>query len=236
MRINPIVWLEEHEFVRVMFTMKSSPECFTKQITVLIADDHPVVRQGLAAILDSQPDIKVVAEAANGEEASKLYNQIQPDVLVLDLRMPKKSGLQVTAELASQRGLNPGIVVMTSFDGEEDIRQVLSAGAKAFLVKGSEPDEIREAVRSVARGERYLPANIGLKLADSVSRPELSRRETEVLQYLARGRSNKEIGQYLCVSEGTVKHHVKSILGKLGAIGRTEASAIAARRGLVHLV
>jgi two-component system, NarL family, response regulator len=150
--------------------------------------------------------------------------------------MPKKSGLQVTAELAPQRGLNPGIVVMTAFDGEENIRQALSAGARAFLVKGSEPEEIRDAVRSVARGERYLPANIGLKLADSVSRPELSRRETEVLQYLARGRSNKEIGQYLCVSEGTVKHHVKSILGKLGAIGRAEAIAIAARRGLVHLV
>ena len=216
--------------------MKSTPECSTKQITVLIADDHPVVRQGLATILDSQPDIKVVAEAANGEEVYELYNQIHPDVLLLDLRMPKKSGLQVTAELVSRRGLNPGIVVMTSFDGEEDIRQVLSAGAKAFLVKGSEPEEIRDAVRSVARGDRYLPVNIGLKLADSVSRPGLSTREIEVLQYLARGLSNKEIGQYLCVCEGTVKHHVKSILSKLDAIGRTEAIAIAARRGLVQLV
>lgn len=216
--------------------MKSAPECSTKQITVLIADDHPVVRQGLATILDSQPDIKVVAEAANGEEVYELYNQIHPDVLLLDLRMPKKSGLQVTAELVSRRGLNPGIVVMTSFDGEEDIRQALSAGAKAFLVKGSEAEEIRDAVRSVARGERYLPVNIGLKLADSVSRPGLSTREIEVLQYLARGLSNKEIGQYLCVCEGTVKHHVKSILSKLDAIGRTEAIAIAARRGLVQLV
>ena len=216
--------------------MKSSPECSAKQITVLIADDHPVFRQGLATILNSQPDIKVVAEAANGEEVYELYNQIHPDVLLLDLQMPKKSGLQVIADLVSRRSLNPGIVVITSFDDEEDIRQALSVGAKGFLVKGSEPEEIRDAVRSVARGERYLPVNIGLKLADSVSRPGLSTRETQVLQCLARGLSNKEIGRCLCVSEGTVKHHVKSILSKLDAIGRTEAIAIAARRGLVHLV
>ena len=216
--------------------MKSSPECSAKQITVLIADDHPVFRQGLATILNSQPDIKVVAEAANGEEVYELYNQIHPDVLLLDLQMPKKSGLQVIVELVSRRSLNSGIVVITSFDDEEDIRQALSAGAKAFLVKGSEPEEIRDAVRSVARGERYLPVNIGLKLAESVSRPGLSTRETQVLQCLARGLSNKEIGRCLCVSEGTVKHHVKSILSKLDAIGRTEAIAIAARRGLVRLV
>jgi len=216
--------------------MKSSPECSAKEITVLIADDHPVFRQGLATILNSQPDIKVVAEAANGEEVYELYNQIHPDVLLLDLQMPKKSGLQVIADLVSRRSLNPGIVVITSFDDEEDIRQALSVGAKGFLVKGSEPEEIRDAVRSVARGERYLPVNIGLKLADSVSRPALSTRETEVLQCLARGLSNKEIGRCLCVSEGTVKHHVKSILSKLDAIGRTEAIAIAARRGLVRLV
>ena len=216
--------------------MKSSPECSAKQITVLIADDHPVFRQGLATILNSQPDIKVVAEAANGEEVYELYNQIHPDVLLLDLQMPKKSGLQVIADLVSRRSLNPGIVVITSFDDEEDIRQALSVGAKGFLVKGSEPEEIRDAVRSVARGERYLPVNIGLKLADSVSHPGLSTRETQVLQCLARGLSNKEIGRCLCVSEGTVKHHVKSILSKLDAIGRTEAIAIAARRGLVRLV
>ena len=138
--------------------MKSSPECSAKEITVLIADDHPVFRQGLATILNSQPDIKVVAEAANGEEVYELYNQLHPDVLLLDLQMPKKSGLQVIADLVSRRSLNPGIVVITSFDDEEDIRQALSVGAKAFLVKGSEPEEIRDAVRSVARGERYLPS------------------------------------------------------------------------------
>jgi two-component system, NarL family, response regulator len=214
--------------------MKSSDACLN-QISVIIADDHPVVRQGLATILNSQEDIKVVAEAADGEEACQLYNQCFPDVLLLDLRMPKKHGLQVVTELASQQGPRPRIVVMTSYDGEENIRQALCAGAKAFLVKGSEPEEILEAVRRVAQGESFLPREIGLKLAESVSRPELSKRDTEVLKYLACGRSNKEIGQHLCVSEATVKHHVKSILSKIDAIGRTEAMAIAVRRGLLHL-
>jgi DNA-binding NarL/FixJ family response regulator len=213
--------------------MKSSHACL-KQISVIIADDHPVIRQGLATILNSQEDIQVVAEAADGEEAYQLYNRYLPDVLLLDLRMPKKHGLQVVAELTSQAGPPPRIVVMTSYDDEEDIHQALCTGAKAFLVKESEAEEIREAVRRVARGEWFLPRQIGLKLAESVSRPELSKRETEVLSHLARGRSNKEIGQHLSVSENTVKYHVKSILRKLDAMGRAEAIAIAVRRGLVH--
>jgi two-component system, NarL family, response regulator len=123
---------------------------------------------------------------------------------------------------------------MTAYETEQDIRQALKAGAKSFLVKGAHPQQIREAVRRVARGENFLPAEIGFKLAESMSHPELSNRETEILQYLARGRSNKEIGQIFYISEGTVKHHVKSILSKLDAIGRTEAMAIATRRGLIR--
>jgi len=202
---------------------------------VLIADDHPVIREGLAAILNSQSDIKIVAEATDGEEACELYDQLSPDVLMLDLRMPKKDGLQIVAELVSQRVSKPRIVVMTSYDGEQNIRQALSAGAKAFLVKGSHPEQIREAVRRVAQGESFLPPEIALRLAESMCHSELSKRETQVLQYLARGRSNKEIGRALHIREGTVKHHVKSILSKLDAIGRAEAIAIAARRGLVYL-
>jgi len=202
---------------------------------VLIADDHPVIREGLAAILNSQSDIKIVAEATDGEEACELYDQLSPDVLMLDLRMPKKDGLQIVAELVSQRVSKPRIVVMTSYDGEHNIRQALSAGAKAFLVKGSHPEQIREAVRRVAQGESFLPPEIALRLAESMCHSELSKRETQVLQYLARGRSNKEIGRALHISEGTVKHHVKSILSKLDAIGRAEAIAIDARRGLVYL-
>jgi two-component system NarL family response regulator len=215
--------------------MKNSPDAITQQIRVLLADDHPVVRQGLATILKSQKDIRIVAEATDGEETCALYDQLSPDVLLLDLRMPKKDGLQVVTELMGSCAPKPRIIVMTSYESEQDIRQALKAGAKAFLVKGAHPQQIREAVRRVARGESFLPAEIGFKLAESMSHPELSNRETQVLQYLACGRSNKEIGKILYICEGTVKHHVKSILSKLDAIGRAEAIAIAARRGLIHL-
>jgi two-component system, NarL family, response regulator len=214
--------------------MKSSPDTNKQQIRVLLADDHPVVRQGLATILKSQKDIKIVAEAADGEEVCGLYDQLSPDVLLLDLQMPKKDGRQVVVELMSRRGSKPRIIVMTVYETEADIRQALKAGAKAFLIKAAHPQQIREAVRRVARGESFLPPEIGFKLAESMSHPELSNRETEILPHLARGKSNKEIGRALFISEGTVKHHVKSILRKLDAIGRSEAIAIATRRGLVR--
>jgi two-component system, NarL family, response regulator len=214
--------------------MKKTPATITQQIRVLLADDHPVVRQGLATILKSEKDMKVVAEATDGEEACGLYDQLSPDVLTLDLRMPKKDGLQVVRELMSRCVPKPRIVIVSSYDSEQDVRQAVKAGAKAFLVKGTCPQQIREAVRRAARGECFFPPEIGFKLAESISLPELSSRETQVLQYLALGRSNKEIGRVLYISEGTVKHHVKSILSKLDAIGRTEASMIAARRGLVR--
>jgi two-component system NarL family response regulator len=220
---------------RADLTMKSSVQGITQQIRVLLADDHPVVRQGLSTVLKSQKDIKILAEAADGDETCALYDQLSPDVLLLDLRMPKKDGLQVVSELMARCAPKPRIIVMTSYESEQNIRQALKAGAKAFLVKEAHPQQIREAVRRVSRGESFIPAEIGFKLAESMSHPELSNRETQVLQYLAHGRSNKEIGQVLYISEGTVKHHVKSILSKLDAIGRTEASAIATRRGLIRV-
>ena len=214
--------------------MKNSADVITQPIRVLLADDHPVVRQGLAAILKSQKDMKIIAEAADGEETCALCDRLSPDVLMLDLRMPKKDGLQVVVELVKRRVSKTRIIVMTAYETEADIRQALKAGAKSFLVKGAHPQQIREAVRRVARGESFLPAEIGFKLAESMSHPELSNREAEILRYLARGRSNKEIGQILYICEGTVKHHVKSILRKLDAIGRSEAMAIATRRGLIR--
>ena len=216
-------------------TSRSSPPEKEKKISVLIADDHPVFRLGLAAILNSQNDIEIVAEATDGEEACELYERHSPDVLMLDLRMPKKDGLQIVTELMARRVSKPRIVVMTSYDSEQNIRQTLNAGAKAFLLKRSHPQLIREAVRRVAQGECFFPPEIGLKLAESMSRSELSKRETQVLHHLALGRSNKEVGRALHISEGTVKHHVKSILSKLDATGRGEAIAIAVRRGLIHL-
>jgi two-component system NarL family response regulator len=220
----------------VLTAMKPSPESSTDVITVVIADDHPVVREGLVAIFRSQKDIKVVAEATNGEEALELCSHHLPDVLLLDLRMPEKDGLQVITELAVRRLSRPRVIVMTTYESEEDIRRALKAGAKGYLVKGTAPQQIRESVRRVAAGESLLPANIAAKLAESMAHPELSERERQVLQYMANGRSNKEIGQVLYISENTVKAHVKSILTKLDAMGRTEAIAIAIKRGLIKPV
>jgi two-component system, NarL family, response regulator len=213
--------------------MKNSPCALTEQISVLLADDHPVFRQGLAATLKSQKDIKIVAEAADGEETCALYDKFSPDVLLLDLRMPKKDGLQVVSELMSRSGSKPRIIVMTAYETEADIRQALKAGAKAFLVRAAQPQQIREAVRRVAIGESFLPAEIAFKLAESISHPELTAREFQVLRHLAAGGSNKEIGQKLFITEHTVKAHIKSILAKLDAMGRTEAIAIATKRGLL---
>jgi DNA-binding NarL/FixJ family response regulator len=214
---------------------KSSSKTATRQIRLIIADDHPVVRAGLAAMLRSQKDIKVVAEATDGEEVIELYDQLSPDVLMLDLRMPKKDGLQVVTELMSRpRVPKPRIIVMTTYESEEDVRRALRAGAKGYLLKGAGVQQIREAVREVSQGQTFLPATIASKLAESMTHRELTEREIEVLQYIANGRSNKEIGTILYISENTVKGHVKSILTKLDAMGRTEAIAIATERGLIR--
>ena len=216
--------------------MKSDPRSATNVISVLIADDHPIVREGLSAIFKTHKDIKVVAEATNGEEALELCNQHSPDVLLLDLRMPKKDGLQVITELAVRRPSKPRIIVMTTYESEEDIRHALKAGAKGYLVKGAAPQQIRESVRRVAAGESLFPTTVASKLAESMARPELSKRERQVLEYISNGRSNKEIGRILYISEHTVKNHVKSILTKLDAIGRTEAIAVGIKRGLIKPV
>jgi len=205
-----------------------------EQIRVVIADDHPVARQGLSAILGSLDDVKVVAEAADGEEACQLYYQYSPDVLLVDLRMPKKDGLQVVNELMSIRSSKPRIIVITTYEDEEDIRRAVKAGAKGYLVKVADCEQIEAAVRAVAAGGSLFPTSISLKLVDAVARPELSKRELEVLQAIAKGKSNKEIGTMLYISELTVKGHVRSILEKLGARGRSEAMAIAVRRGLIQ--
>lgn len=205
------------------------------QITVVVADDHPVTREGLVKILASEKDIKIVAEAEDGEEVCVLYDRLLPDVLILDLRLPKKDGIQVLHELMSRRLSKPRVIIMTSYDDEHDISQAARAGVKAFLTKVASPQEMREAVRFVADGETYFPAEVLSKVAESFSQAQLSKREIEVLQSMARGKSNKEIGVALYISEGTVKYHVNSILRKLGAIGRVEAISVAIGRGLIRL-
>ena len=215
---------------------KTSPSGNTplEQIRVVIADDHPVARQGLSAILGSLDDVKVVAEATDGEEACRFYYEYTPDVLIVDLRMPKKDGLQVVDELMSGRPPKPRIIVITTYEDEEDIRRAVKAGAKGYLVKVAECEQIEAAIRAVAAGGSLFPTPISLKLVEALARPELSKREVDVLRRIAAGKSNKEIGVVLYISELTVKGHVRSILEKLGAKGRSEAIAIAVRRGIIQ--
>jgi DNA-binding NarL/FixJ family response regulator len=175
-----------------------------------------------------------VGEAADGKEACELYHQHSPDVLLVDLRMPGKDGLQVVTDLMSGRAPKPRIIVITTYESEEDIRRAVGAGARGYLLKVADPQQIEEAVRTVAAGGTLFPTEISLKLAESMAHPDLTKRELEVLQYIANGRSNKEIGTILYISEATVKGHVRSILTKLEAIGRAEAIAIATKRGLIH--
>ena len=216
--------------------MKSELESLTRYITVVVADDHPVVREGLTRILNAQKDIRVVASAADGEEVTKLYHQFLPDVLILDLRLPKKDGLQVLNDLMASGSSKPRVMIITTFDCEEAIFKAARAGAKGYLVKGAAPEQIRESVRRVAAGESVLSSSLTAKLAESIARPRLSKRERQVLPYLANGRSNKEIAQILYISEHTAKAHVRSIMTKLNADSRTQVIAIATKHGLIKTV
>jgi two-component system NarL family response regulator len=205
-----------------------------KSIRIVIADDHTVVRDGLAAILGMQDDMQVVAEAADGEEACAAFERHRPDVLLLDLRMPKKDGFDVVQAIRAKHR-EARIVIITTYAGDEDIFRSLNAGAIGYLLKDAPRQEIIDAVRTAFAGRQYLPAALASKVVERALKPQLSQRETEVLQRIATGQSNKEIAAALFVGEGTIKTHVKSILGKLDAASRTEAVAIASRRGLARV-
>jgi two-component system NarL family response regulator len=201
---------------------------------LVLADDHPVVRGGLAAMINQQADMEVVAEAGDGEQAILLYEQHQPDVMVLDLRMPKRDGVAVV-ELVLQKYPRARVLVMTTHDGDEDIFRCLSQGAMGYLLKDASRQEILSAIRAVAADRHYTSSSIAAKAMQRIGKPTLTQREVGVLQLLAEGRSNKDIARRLEITEGTAKTHVKAILTKLDAISRTEAVAIAHRRGLIHL-
>ena len=204
------------------------------KIRVILADDHPVVRDGLAAILNQQPDMQVIAEAEDGEQAIALYNTHKPDVMVLDLRMPKRDGVAVVnAVLATDPKAR--LLIMTTYDGDEDIFRSLSQGAKGYLLKDAPRQEILSAIRAVSADQPYTSSTVAAKALRRMVLPSLTQRELDVLQQLAQGRSNKDIARRLNITEGTAKTHVKSILTKLDAISRTEAVAVAHQRGLVHL-
>ena len=204
------------------------------KVRVLVADDHPVVRHGIIANVKPQPDMIVVAEAGDGIEALALIKEASPDVVLLDLRMPRMDGLDVLAEMKIAR-LPCKVIIMTTFDSEEDVKRAMKAGARGYLLKDSTQEEILEAIRRVNLGETYLPARIVQKVAEGMRKPELSPREVEVLQWVAAGKSNKEIGTQLLIAEGTVKTHMKKVLEKLAVVGRTAAIREAVHRGLVRL-
>src|SRR6201993_4501043 len=203
-------------------------------IRILIADDHSVVREGLVSLVKRKADMTVVAEASNGREAVDLWKEHRPDVALLDLRMPELDGVGAIKEIR-ELDENAQIVVLTTYDGDEDIYRAIKAGAKAYLLKDTARDALVETVRRVHAGETYLPPQLAAKLAERVSGQALSPREIEVLQRMAVGKSNKEIGTELFISEGTVKTHIKSIFSKLDVVSRTEAVAAANRRGLIQL-
>jgi two-component system NarL family response regulator len=203
--------------------MSAAIKAPARKISVILADDHPVVRDGLAAIVNQQPDMQVVAEAGDGAEALELYEKLKPDVMVLDLRMPKMEHPKAC------------LLIMTTYDGDEDIFRSLSQGAKGYLLKDAPRQEILSAIRAVADDRPYTSSGVAAKALQRMSKPSLTSRELDVLQLVAEGRSNKDIARRLEITEGTAKTHVKAILGKLDAISRTEAVAVAHKRGLIRL-
>jgi two-component system NarL family response regulator len=204
------------------------------KIRVLIADDHVTVLEGLAAIIGRQPDMKVVAEAANGREAVDLWQKHRPDITLLDLRMPSLDGVGAIDEIRRQSA-SARVVVLTTFDSDNEIHRAIKAGAKGYLLKDTRREELLDCIRRVNAGETCVPPALAAKLVDSMSSEPLTGRELDVLTLLARGKSNKEIGVNLYISETTVKAHLRSIFSKLNVLSRTEAIAAASRRGLVQL-
>jgi DNA-binding NarL/FixJ family response regulator len=205
------------------------------RIRVLIADDHGVVREGLVSMIQrNKADMTVVGEASNGRETVELWKLHRPDVTLLDLRMPELDGVDAIREIRACDD-KARIIVLTTFDGDEDIYRAIQAGAKGYLLKDVPREALMDSIRRVHAGETSVPVDIVAKLAERVSGETLSKREIEVLKLMARGKSNKEIGATLFISEGTVKSHGKAIFAKMNVASRTEAVAEATRRGLLRL-
>lgn len=203
------------------------------KLRLLLADDHLVVRIGLRSLIEVQPDMTVVAEAASGDEAIRAFGQHHPDLTLMDLRMPGMSGIEAT--LAIRRAYPAArVLVLTTYDNDEDVYRALEAGAAGYLLKNTDGESLLATIRAVHAGTYQLPPDITRRLAQRRAAPELSPREFDVLQLIVKGLSNKEIAAALGVAENTVKNHVKMILDKLGAADRTQAATTAIQRGLIH--
>ena len=203
-------------------------------IRILCVDDHPLMREGIAAIIKSQPDMQLVAEAATGKEGLEKYRQLLPDVTLMDLRLPDMSGVDcliaIRKEVPEAR-----IIVVTTFEGDVDVQRALEAGARAYLLKSMPHKELVEAIRKVHAGKKSIPAAIATRLAEHLADEALTAREIEILRCVAEGYRNREIAERLFISEETVKIHIKHVMDKLGATHRTQAVAIAVRRGIIQV-
>ena len=203
-------------------------------LRVLCVDDHPLLRQGIAALVEGQRDMELVAEAGNGREALRQFREHRPDVTLLDLRLPDMSGIDALIAIRSEF---PGarVLIFTTFEGDAEIQRALEAGARGYLLKTMPPADLIDAIRQVHAGKKRIPPEIAAQLAEHASDEDLTGRELEVLREVAGGSRNHEIASRLFISEETVKVHVKHIMEKLGANDRTQAVAVAIRRGIIQL-
>jgi two-component system, NarL family, response regulator len=206
----------------------------TSPITVLVVDDHPVVRDGLEAIINSEPGMKVVGDVGKGVDAVALYFALRPNIVLMDLLLPDIHGAEAIRRIC-EKSSNAQIIVLTTLDGDEEIYRALEAGARGYLLKDMVRRELVQAIRDVSAGKRYIPAQVGARIAENLPRPDITAREIEVLQLIASGLRNKEVAYRLTVSESTVNAHVKHILSKLDVTDRTHAVTVALRRGIIHL-
>jgi two-component system NarL family response regulator len=212
----------------------TAPASGTAPVRILIAEDHLIARVGVKTILSMQPDLSVVAEASNGNQAVELYRKFLPDVILMDMRMPGLNGVDAARAIRTEFP-NARIIGLSTYGGDEDIRRALQAGMRAYLTKDVLHDELIRAIRAVHCGESYLTAAVRAVLAAGPLPADLSAREMEVLSLIVNGKSNKQIGFSLGIAEHTVKNHVKNILDKLGVDDRTQAATAAIQRGIIHL-
>lgn len=206
----------------------------SKGIRILSVDDHPLLREGIAAVINSQQDMCVIADAASSKDAIEQFRKHKPDVTLMDLRLPDKTGIDTMISIRTEFP-EARIIMLTTFEGDVEIQRALEAGARAYLLKSMPPKELVEVIRQVHAGKKRIPPQLAAQLAEHISDETLTSREIEVLNQIAEGNRNRDIGEKLFITEETVKVHIKNIMGKLGASDRTQAVAIAIRRGIIHL-